>query len=341
MGNQVHSAENASCPLQQPNCGLKSGQTECPRCGMRTDVRYVSQYDLDMAVAKGTALCWKNHAKMLEQGSISLVSTSSTDGPVSQRRPKDFEVFRDCPEGPEMVALPSGQFMMGSPDGFGYEDEHPQHLVHIDYRFAIGKYLVTFDEWSIFANETNGYIPHDDGWGQGRQPVINVGWTDAFYYAEWLSKKTGKGYRLLSESEWEYAARAGTTTTYYTGENITTEQANFDGRPHGHFRGRPTCVEEFPPNPWGLHDMLGNVWEWTDDSYLDSYFGAPNNGLRRLPQANWNDRHVLRGDSWRDSKQETWGVPAKWGHARAAARHHCAGGARYGGHGFRLARTLP
>ncbi len=208
------------------------------------------------------------------------------------------DTFRDCNECPEMVVVPSGSFLMGSPeDEEGrYDNEGPQHRVTIAEPFAIGVYEVTFDEWDacVAAGGCNGYRPDDDGWGRGRRPVINVSWDDAQAYVDWLSDRTGEEYRLPSEAEWEYAARAGTTTRYWPGDEITAEYANF-----GRNVGRTIEVGSLGrPNAFGLHDVHGNVWEWVEDCWNDSYAGAPANGTA------WTSgdcgRRVLRGGSWDD-----------------------------------------
>jgi Sulfatase-modifying factor enzyme 1/TIR domain len=202
----------------------------------------------------------------------------------------DFAVFRDidAPWYPEMVALPTGEFQMGSPN----EQERPQHRVMIGYRFAIGRHPVTFAEYDHFCDVTKRERPQDEGWGRGRRPVINVSWFDAQAYCEWLAKETGRLYRLPSEAEWEYACRAGTTTSYSWGDEITSEKANY---------GSKTIeVGLYPANAWGLCDMHGNVWEWVEDVWHESYYGAPTDGSA------WTDGegnesspfHVIRGGSW-------------------------------------------
>src|SRR5512132_2381056 len=180
------------------------------------------------------------------------------------------------------MALPLGEFLMGSPeDEEGrFNDEGPQHRVTIGRRFAIGPYPVTFDEYDHFCAVTLRAKPADEGWGRGRRPVINVSWKDAKAYVSWLSQHTGKPYRLPSEAEWEYAARAGTTTRYTFGDAVTPKYANYSESEFG------KTTEVWPswrctaatPNAWGLHDMHGNVWEWVEDVYHDSYKGAPTDG---------------------------------------------------------------
>lgn len=204
------------------------------------------------------------------------------------------EAFRDCMECPEMVPIPAGSFLMGSTTNEG--DGPDQHLVHVP-AFSIGKYAVTFDEWDACVRAGGcSKKPRDMGWGRGRRPVINVSWNDAQQYVRWLSKRSHHKYRLPSEAEWEYAARAGTTTKYYWGDNIGTGHANCDDCGSAWDDNRTAPVGSFAPNPWGLYDMLGNVWQLTQDCYHDSYDGAPTDGSA------WTSgdcsARVERGDSF-------------------------------------------
>ncbi len=212
----------------------------------------------------------------------------------------DFSVFRDIDEPwcPEMVVLPAGDFMMGSPDTDkdAQDYEKPRHKVTIGYRFAVGRYPVTFEEYDRFC-ETAGVKqwvkqPGDQGWGRGRRPVINVSRDDAKAYVDWLSKQTGKSYRLLSEAQWEYACRAGAATRYSSGDCITEKDANCNDNV-----GKTTEVGSYNPNPWGLFDMHGNVWEWVEDVGHDTYEGAPDDGGAWTKGGDRN-RRVLRGGSW-------------------------------------------
>ena len=141
----------------------------------------------------------------------------------------DLAVFRDAPFAPELVVIPAGEFMMGSPDDedSAYPDERPQHRVMIDRRFAIGQFLLTFGEYDRFCEATRREKPGDAGWGRGRRPAINVNWLDAQAYVAWVSQETGQAYRLPSEAEWEYACRAGATTRYSFGDVITSREANY------------------------------------------------------------------------------------------------------------------
>lgn len=246
------------------------------------------------------------------------------------------EVFRDCPECPEMVVVPAGSFMMGSPEGEGEDAEGPRHRVTIPKPFAVGRYEVTFDEWDacVSAGGCGGYRPEDEGWGRGRRPVINVTWTDAQRYVQWLTRRTGHEYNLLSEAAWEYAARAGTTTPFWTGETISTDQANYDGNwPYGRgrkgeFRRQTTPVDAFRANLWGLHDMNGNVWEWVEDCWNQSYAGAPTDGSAWL-KGDCSIR-VVRGGSWSSFA----------GYLRSANRFRLGLDNRYDVYGFRVSRAL-
>lgn len=236
-------------------------------------------------------------------------------------------VFRDvCDQCPEMVVVPVGSFRMGDLNGRGADDERPVHEVRIAYSFAVGMYEVTFDQWDacVAGGGCNGYRPDDDGWGRGRRPVINVSWLDAKAYVGWLSQQTGEKYRLLSAAEWEYACRAGTTTRYAHGDDITAEQANFDGN-----EGKTTEVGSFPSNPWKLHDMHGNVWEWVEDVWHKDYSGAPDDGSAWTTGGD-SDSRVRRGGSW-------FSVPAG---LRSASRYRNSSDFRSGRDGFRVARSL-
>ena len=241
------------------------------------------------------------------------------------RRP----VFRDCDGCPEMVVIPAGEFRMGSPASEAYrgDDEGPRHQVTVS-SFALGVREVTFDEWDacLRAGWCNEYRPDDRDWDRGSRPVINVSWEDAQAYVSWLSAETGAAYRLPSESEWEYAARAHTTTLFHTGATILRNQANYNSS-----RARTTRAEEegFAANPFGLYDMHGNVWEWVEDCWHDSYRGAPIDGTAWTVGGDC-DRRVLRGGSW---FSDLWDL-------RSANRFWNTAVGRSDDTGFRVARTL-
>ena len=232
--------------------------------------------------------------------------------PERERALKPKDIFKECDKCPEMVVVPAGSFTMGSPAGEQGRDidESPQHGVTIAKPFAVGRFAVTFDEWDACVADRgcNGYHPQDLGWGRNRRPVINVTWDEATAYAAWVSRKIGKPYRLLTEAEWEYAARAGSTTAYYWGNEIGKGNANCAPV------GKEACGSEwdneqtapvgsFAANAFGLYDMAGNVWQWVQDCYHDNYNGAPTDGSA------WTTgncrgtleedlQRVIRGGSW-------------------------------------------
>ena len=195
---------------------------------------------------------------------------------------------------------------------------------------------LTFADWDacVAGGGCNGYKPADQGWGRGQQPVINVNWDDAQAYVAWLSQVTGKTYRLLSEAEYEYAARAGTTTAYPWGDDIKlngTTMANCNGCGSQWDNKQTAPVGSFPPNKFGLYDMVGNVWEWTEDCVHQNYNGAPTDGSAWL-EANGGDcgNHVLRGGSW----------VATPDYVRSAVRSGYSTVARNAATGFRVGRML-
>jgi formylglycine-generating enzyme required for sulfatase activity len=250
--------------------------------------------------------------------------------------PKDS--FKECAECPEMVVVPAGSFTMGSPasETWRSDAEGPQHRVTFDRQFAAGKFAVTFEEWDACVADGGcyGYRPLDKGWGRGRQPVINVSWNDAKAYVAWLSRKTGRAYRLLSEAEREYVTRAGMTTPFWWGSSISTQQANYDanitygGGAKGEYRQRTMPVDSFQRNPWGLYQEHGNGFEWTEDCYHEDYNGAPTDGSA------WTARNcssrVLRGGA-------VDGGPTN---LRAASRDRSPSSVRRWYIGLRVGRTL-
>ncbi len=240
---------------------------------------------------------------------------------------KPLQVFRDRlkdgSEGPAMIVIPRGTFLMGSPEGERERSKNEwQHKVTVG-DFAIGQYTVTFAEYDRFCDATKRKKPNDQGWGREMQPVICVSWHDAWEYVVWLCKETGCRYRLPTEAEWEYAARAGTTGPFWTGRCVTTDQVNYNGRysygepdcgaKTGVFRQKTLPVGSFKPNPWGLYDTMGNVWEWTCAEEKCSA-SSP----------------LVRGGSW-------YTKPAG---ARSAARLRIMPASRNSNQGFRLARSL-
>jgi len=194
----------------------------------------------------------------------------------------------------EWVNIPAGTFTMGSPQNEeDRSDDETQHQVTLS-AFKMSKYEVTFAQYDLFCDVTGRSKPSDQGWGRGRRPVINVSWDDAKAFADWM------GCRLPTEAEWEYAARAGTTTAFSTGNCLSTAQANYDGNnPYsgcskGEYRQKTLPVGSFPANAWGLHDMHGNVWEWCSD-----WYGAYPTAAQTNPKGSASGSHrVIRGGSW-------------------------------------------
>jgi formylglycine-generating enzyme required for sulfatase activity len=202
---------------------------------------------------------------------------------------------------PEMVRIPPAQvrptFEMGSAEGG--DDERPVHPVQFVKPFNIGKYEVTFEDYAAYASQTGASLPPDEGWGRGQRPVINVSWEEAQNYARWLSSVTGRSYRLPTEAEWEFAARAGTTTAYWWGDEIGENHANCYGCGSEWDGERTAPVGSFDPNPWGLHDTHGNVWEWVTDCWHDTYQEAPGDGAAWSEAAGGDcSRRVVRGGAW-------------------------------------------
>ena len=208
--------------------------------------------------------------------------------------PMTFD-FKD-PEAGEMVSVPGGTFRMGDLSGEGIASEKPVHAVTIR-PFKLGKYEVTFEQWDACVADggCNGYLPDDKGWGRGNRPVINVSWDDVQSFIDWLNRKTGGNYRLPSGAEWEYAARAGSATLYSWGDDIGHNHANCDNDCGDSYQ-YAAPAGSFRANAWGLHDMHGNVWEWVQDCWNDSYEGAPSDGSA------WESGdcglRVFRGGSW-------------------------------------------
>ena len=263
---------------------------------------------------------------------------SRQDEVEGDRAPSPGETFQDCDECPKMVVVPSGSFTMGSPNNEeGRYDiiEGPRHRVNIGYPLAVGVYEVTFSEWYACVNAGGcDRFPDDEGWGRGNRPVINVSWEDAQSYVRWLSARTDHRYGLLSESEWEYVARAGTITPFYFGSTISTDQANYNGDytydsgRKGVYRGKTVPVGSFSANAWGVHDMHGNVWEWVEDCWNYSYEGAPADGSA------WESgdcgKRVLRGGGWISKPRDL----------RSALRFRNSSGNRYSNSGFRVIRRF-
>ena len=240
---------------------------------------------------------------------------------ADERRPS--ESFRDCPQCPELLVVPAGTYLMGK-DG-GAKREGPAHRVTIGSAFAIGKYEATFDEWEVCIEEGGCKVmimgpaplgkrevsfaewkacltddqcqalPDDHKWGRGRHPVMNINFSEAEDFVRWLSRKTGHVYRLPTEAEWEYAARGGTSTAYSWGDEVGSDNANC--RTCAPTKSHKTFpVGSYKPNPFGLYDVHGNVWEWVQDCWYPSHEGAPADGSARL--ADTCKYRTTRSGSW-------------------------------------------
>jgi formylglycine-generating enzyme required for sulfatase activity len=238
--------------------------------------------------------------------------------------PEPGELFRDCPDCPEMVVVPSGEFDMGGKDS---PYEGPQHRVTIAKPFAIERRETSFAEWdACVADGKCKHRPDDRGWGRGDQPVIDVSWEDAKAFVLWLTQKSGRNYRLPSEAEWEYAARAGTTTTFWWGREIGKSNANCDNC--GDSLRRTMRTGSYRPNGFGLYDTSGNVYEWVEDCWNDNYKNAPKDGSA-WTQGNCRQR-VMRGGSFANKANTV----------TSAARYRYDLDVRYFANGFRVVRDV-
>ena len=229
-----------------------------------------------------------------------------------------------------MVTIPAGRFRMGCVSGRDcFDEEQPVHEVSVG-SFALSKYEVTFEEYDRFTEATGRARAGDEGWGRGTRPVINVSWNDARAYVAWLSAETGEPYRLPTEAEWEYAARAGTETAYSWGNGIGDNRANCDGCDSRWDDEQTAPTGSFGANAWGLHDMHGNVWEWVEDCWHENYARAPSDGTAWTGGGDCS-RRVLRG--------EFLGRPIRGASVRPSAAGLTTG-FRNLSLGFRVARTL-
>ena len=246
----------------------------------------------------------------------------------AERALRSGRVFRECASNcPEMIVVPAGQFIMGAKYE-GYPEEGPQTPITIAQPLAISIYTVTFQEWDACTSVGGCPQLSDNGFGRGRRPVINETWDDAKLYVEWLSRMTGKPYRLLSEAEWEYAARAGTISTYSWGSEIGVGNANCANCGSAWDNKQTAPVGSFKANPFGLYDMHGNVWQRVEDCHVDSLKGIPADGSFRT--SGNCDRRVIRGGGWGEKAIEL----------RVTMRSWSSRGSRVSDTGFRVARTL-
>jgi formylglycine-generating enzyme required for sulfatase activity len=277
-------------------CGLSASEAIC-----QTEQQEQSRSPISVDMRRATPLGWQEEHAL-----------------------KPLDMFKECEVCPEMIVVPAGGFMRGAPkteDG-SEDNERPEHMVTIAKPFSVGGFAVTFEEWDACVADggCRRYRPGDRGWGRGRRPVINLSWGDAKAYTKWLSEKTGRGYRLLSEAEREYVTRAGTNTPFWWGVSISTQHANYDGEfayptatgQVGEFRRKTLPVDAFAPNPWGLYQVHGNIYEWVEDCWNNNYHGAPADGSAWITGN--CDRRALRGGAYNF---------APW-HLRSAARGEVA-----------------
>ncbi|MEM9439942.1 MAG: formylglycine-generating enzyme family protein [Pseudomonadota bacterium] len=271
---------------------------------------------------------WSGSDIRVSRASLASIETE-TDKRLAFR--DDHSDGAPCPHCPLMQVIPPGDFLMGSPNAVDMNrpNEGPVHPVTIAYPFALGVHEISFDQWD--ACRADGVCLNrgaDERFGRGSRPAISLSLADAKQFLVWLSDKTGHTYRLPTEAEWEYAARAGTTTLYYWGDEIGKSNAVCEscGTKWDNKRSAPTG--SFPPNPFGLHDILGNAWEWTADCWNESYAGAPSDGSA------WQDGdctgHVMRGGAW-------FSFPVN---LRTTTRFRGVVGNRYLSKGLRVARDF-
>jgi formylglycine-generating enzyme required for sulfatase activity len=219
--------------------------------------------------------------------------------------PKDS--FKECEFCPEMVVIPKGSFVMGTPadEPYHLKGEDPQHIVNIPKPIAVGRFSITFDEWDACLADggCGGNKGDDGGYGRGRMPAAGIDFEAAKSYLAWLSRKVGRTYRLPSESEREYFTRAGTTTPFWFGKTISSQNANYDARnnypggPYGEASKGPKPVDSYLPNKFGLYQVTGNVEEWTEDCYNKRYNeDTPSDGSPWLEGD--CTRRMLRGGGW-------------------------------------------
>ena len=264
------------------------------------------------------------------------VITVDSKGEEIKREPKEAEYYsEDLGDGVtlDMVDIPGGQFMMGSPEGEGDDSEKPQHKVTVE-PFFMGKYPVTQKQWKAIASlpkVSRDLEPNPSDFKGDNLPVESISWEDAVEFCARLSRETGREYRLPTEAEWEYACRSSTTTPFHFGYTITGELANYRTsqiyalEQKGKYRGETTPVGSFPPNAFGLYDMHGNVWEWCEDDFHNNYDGAPTDGSAWLSGVS-NMKVVIRSGSWSDSPR----------FCRSACRVANTRAIRYGHIGFRV-----
>lgn len=270
--------------------------------------------------------------------------SSSNEKAVIKTDSKSFSVIQDNLRNghfaPELVVIPAGSNTLGDITRTGLENETPTYQVSINKPFALGKYEVTFDEYDLFCEETGLTKPDDEGWGREKLPVLNITWDDAHAYVKWLSQESGKSYFLPSEAQWEYAARAGTQTSYWWGNEPGDKNAQCvtcaainrcdDCKDVPLLDDGTTVVGSYKPNPFGLYDVHGNVMEWVADCGHETNSSQPSDGS---PRRNGNcNKHIMKDGSWWNNVR----------FIRASVRSSAADGREYKSFhvGFRVAREI-
>jgi len=276
--------------------GNLSGYAWSPKIGWINFNPTHQQVTINMTTGEFKGYAWAANMGWIH---LSQPPTYQVGANLPVPEPPSTNTFRDTLQdgssGPEMIVIPAGTFKMGDIQGGGSSNEKPVHDVTVA-RFAMGKYEVTFAEYDKFAEATGRSKPNDYGWGRGNRPVINVSWDDATAYLDWLSEQTGRAYRLPTEAQWEYAARAGTQTKYWWGNDIGTNLANCGSSGSEWSEKQTTPVGSFQANSFGLYDTVGNVWEWCADPWHSNYQGAPTDG--RIWGSYGTSERLLRGGSF-------------------------------------------
>jgi formylglycine-generating enzyme required for sulfatase activity len=328
-------AERQSAAALEPEKAKQGEQGEQGEQEKREEKGSALRRGYVLAAAAGVFACiivavigWYNQAQY--QWRIVMRPAVLTAEQEKQKAAMPGSDFRECARGcPTMIVVPAGKFIMGSPETEKdrKDNEGPRHEVTITKPFAVGRTDITFAEWDMcVAARACPKVP-DNGWGRSDRPVIGVSWEEATAYVTWLKRSTGKDYRLLSEAEWEYAARSGNQGPWWFGDDDSrlADYAWFDQNSEN----KTQPVAKKAGNAFGLYDMHGDVWQWVEDPYHDNYDGAPSDG------SVWRHggdaaRRVLRGGAWN----------GKPGYLRSASRSWLSTGGRFTDSGFRVARAL-
>jgi len=295
--------------IKCPICQTETKKEYCPTCAWEFEY-YFDELDLESkAIYEDRLKIWSGLYSRLNDFEKGMIASKV--------------IPKQLPFKPEMVLIKGGSFMMGSDE---YENTKPIHQVTIDYDFEIGKYSVTFEEYDWYCNDTGIYKPSDSGFGRGRRPVINVSWNDVQFYIEWLNKKTGESYRLPTESEWEFVAKANEENQKKL-ENFAWYKHNSDNKTHEVGTKKSYGI--------GVYDLHGNVWEWCQDVYSDTYQNRAIDGSSHKEEGGTffkkEDKKVLRGGSWyHDLSRSCSGN--RTGENKTVQTNRI---------GFRLQRTLP